>query len=124
MRHLPHLYELGRNINQRLLDVQRVSQDCGMSGESIQRLVEPTVAPDGQRAPGLRMGNPRVMALLLALTSFIHLVDGFSNNDLRRLVADLLDADSSQYTAGQMTYDLRRLRLKGIIARVPGKNRY
>ena len=124
VRHLPHLYELGRNINRRLLDVQRVSQNCGMSGESIQRVVEPTVTKDGQRAPGLRMGNPRVMALLLALTSFIHLVDGFSNKDLRRLVADLLDADSSEYTAGQMTYDLRRLRLKGIIARVPGKNRY
>jgi hypothetical protein len=124
IRHLPHLYELGRNINRRLLDVQRVSQNCGMSGESIQRVVEPTVAPDGQRTPGLRMGNPRVMALLLALTSFIHLVDGFSNKDLRRLVADLLDTDPAHYTAGHMTYDLRRLRLKGIIARVPGKNRY
>lgn len=124
IRHLPHLYELGRHINRRLLDVQRVSQTCGMSGESLQRVVEPTVTADGQRAPGLRLGNPRVMALLLALTSFVHLVDGFSHKDLRRWVADLLDAAPSGYSAGQMTYDLRRLRLKGLIARQPRKNRY
>ncbi|MBN2574538.1 MAG: hypothetical protein JXP73_08220 [Deltaproteobacteria bacterium] len=29
-----------------------------------------------------------------------------------------------QYTAGKMTYDLRRLRLRGLIARIPGTQRY
>jgi hypothetical protein len=39
-------------------------------------------------------------------------------------VADLLDTDSYSYSAGQMTYDLRRLRLKGLIHRPQGKNKY
>lgn len=57
------------------------------------------------------------MALFAALTLFLHLPNGFRNRDLRKHVADLLGADVSEYEAGKMTYDLRRLRLKGIISR-------
>jgi hypothetical protein len=64
------------------------------------------------------------MALFLALTLFHHLIDGFHNRDLRSLVADLLGVPIEQYTANQMTYDLRRLRLKGLIFRPPRTNRY
>src|ERR1041384_2299971 len=64
------------------------------------------------------------MALLLAITLFQHLVDGFHNRDLRGMVADLLGVTIEQYTASQMTYDLRRLRLKGLIFRPPRTNRY
>ena len=50
---------------------------------------------------------------------------GFANRDLRKHVSDLLDVDPQQYHAGKMTYDdLRRLRLKGIIARGPRSTRY
>jgi hypothetical protein len=124
LRNFPYLQQLGRRINRRLLDVQRVSYNCGMSDESIQKVVQPTVTEDGQRAPGLKFGDPRVMALFLALTLFTNLVNGFRNRDLRPLVADLLDTDSYSYSAGQMTYDLRRLRLKGLIHRPQGTNKY
>ena len=63
------------------------------------------------------------MALLLALTLFQHLIDGFRNQDLRKQVADLLGVTMSDYTANQMTYDLRRLRLKGLVYRPPGTHR-
>src|SRR6266436_5516502 len=36
----------------------------------------------------------------------------------------LLGVTSEQYTSSQMTYDLRRLRLKGLIFRPPKSNRY
>ncbi len=39
-------------------------------------------------------------------------------------VADLLGVSLTAYTSNQMTYDLRRLRLKGLIYRPPGANRY
>jgi hypothetical protein len=52
----------------RLLEVERVSQNCGLSADSIQRVVQPTVNKDGHKAPGLRFGDPRVMALMLSLT--------------------------------------------------------
>jgi hypothetical protein len=124
LRNLPYLQQLGRNINRRLLDVQRVSYNCGMSDESIQKVVQPSVTEDDQRAPGLKFGDPRVMALFLALTLFTNLVNGFRNRDLRTHVADLLETDTYSYAAARMTYDLKRLRLKGLIARPPGTNRY
>ena len=106
------------------MDVQRVSHNCGLSGESIDRVVRPTLTEDGQRAPGLRFGDPRVMALFLALSLFLHVVNGFRNRDLRYAVADLLGIDLTNYSTGKMTYDLRRLKLKGIIFRAEKSNRY
>jgi len=124
LANLPYLAKIGRQINRRLLEVERVSHNSGLSGDSIQRVVQPTVTEDGKKSPGLKFGQPRVMALFLALTLFHHLIDGFCNADLRSHVADLLGMDTAQYTSNQMTYDLRRLRLKGLIYRPPGRNRY
>ena len=86
---LPYLEQIGRQINRRLLDVQRVSHDCHLSPESVERVVLPTVTEDGQRAPGLRFGQLRVMALLAALTSFLAATQGFTHRSLRPQVADL-----------------------------------
>jgi hypothetical protein len=124
LANLPYLQKIGREINRRLLDVERVSHNSGLSGDSIQRVVQPTVTNDGEKAPALKFGQPRVMALLLALTMFQHLIDGFHNRDLRALVIDLLGVKAEEYTTSQMTYDLRRLRLKGLIYRPPKTHRY
>jgi len=124
LKNLPHLKQILRHINHRLLEVERVSQDCRFSQQSMQRLIEPTVTPDGQKAPGLKFGQPRVMALLMALCLFLTLPAGFRNRQLREYVAALLGRELADYRPGQMTYDLRRLRLKGLICRQPGTTRY
>ena len=51
----------------------------------------------------------------------VHAVDGFTNRSLRTRVAALLGVP---YTSGQMTYDLRRLRRKGLIRRLDHANTY
>jgi predicted MarR family transcription regulator len=61
------------------------------------------------------------MALTGALCAFIHAVAGFTNHSLRGLVAGLLGHD---YSTSQMTYDLRRLRLHGLIQRIPRTHTY
>jgi hypothetical protein len=124
LSNLAYLGKIGREINRRLLEVERGSHNSGLSGDSIQRVVQPTVTEDGQKAPALKFGQPRVMALWMALTRFEHLIDGFHNRALRTLVADLLGIPGEQYTGSQMTYDLRRLRLKGLIFRPPKTHRY
>ena len=55
------------------------------------------------------------------LCAFVHAVAGFTNKGLRGLVAGLLGAD---YTTAQMTHDLRRLRLHGLMERLPRSNTY
>src|SRR5262249_49449118 len=76
---------------------------------------------DGQRTGALRFGDGRVMALAGALCLTVHAIAGFNNRSLRALVGDLL---GTTYTSAQMTYDLRRLRLHGLIARVPKSSTY
>ena len=75
---------------------------------------------DGLPAPGLRFGDPRVMALLACLCHWRPPLHGLTNRSLRELVADLIPG----YNARQATYDLRRLRRKGLIRRVPRSQRY
>jgi hypothetical protein len=117
---LPYLRELGHQVNRKLLEVERVSHACVLTQEALDRLQQPSIEA-GQRAPALRFGDPRVMALLQAITGFTHLPRGFRNRDLRPHVAALL---GRPYSTTQMTYDLRRLRLKGLIHRIPKTHRY
>src|SRR6202521_350633 len=101
LANLPHLQKIGRQINRRLLEVERISHNSGLSGDSIQKVLQPTVTQDGEQAPALKFGQPRVMALLLSLTLFQHLIDGFRNRDLRQQVVDLLGVTSDHYKAAQ-----------------------
>jgi hypothetical protein len=120
LENLPHLRALGQQVNRKLLEVERVSHQCVLTQDALDRLQCPTVEA-GQRAAALRFGDPRVMALLQAITGFTHLPRGFRNRDLRPHVEALF---GQPYTAAQMTYDLRRLRLKGLIHRIPQTHRY
>jgi hypothetical protein len=71
--------------------------------------------------PGCASGTPGVVAVLAAIVGFTHLLAGFDNPTLVRQVATLLD---SPYSSRQATYDLRRLKRKGLIIRLPGHHRY
>lgn len=88
---------------------------------ALQSVVMPSIDEDGNRAPGLRFGDPRATALLAAVACFTHVVGGLTNHGLCELMAALLD---QPYNHRQATYDLRRLRRKGLIERVPGRNLY
>jgi hypothetical protein len=57
-------------------------------------------------------------------SAFDLLPTGFSNGQLRIRLAPLLGLDSQQLTPGKMTYHLRRLRLHGLIERIPHTHRY
>jgi hypothetical protein len=61
------------------------------------------------------------MAVLGAVVGFHHLVGGFSNAELVDQVQGLLH---TRYGSHQATYDLRRLRRKALIAKVPHTRRY
>jgi hypothetical protein len=113
------LLRIGQRTNQRLLSAQLDACHCAPDATTLARVVLPSVH-DGQRAPGLRFGDPRVMALLACLCHHGHLFNGLTNRSLRELIGGLIDG----YTASQATYDLRRARRKGLIRRVPRTQRY
>src|SRR3954449_5244598 len=123
LMNLPALRRIGFDANRRLLDVQRINQDCAI-GEDACRGVNGPVDVDGQRASGLRFADVSVQALFSALLVFRLLARGFSNRDLRDYWAPLLGKAPDDMTPGQMTYHLRRLRLHGLIERIAGTHRY
>lgn len=120
---LPALRQIGFEANRRLLRVEKLSHDCMLGEEAFSSVTNP-VRRDNQRGSALRYGDPRVMALMSVLCLFFNLPDGFRNSDLRANVAQLLGLDPASYKPGSMTYDLRRLRLHGLIKRIPHSYRY
>ena len=114
------LIDIGHQINQRLLDHQLDACQCAPDATLLERVVLPSTTDDGLPAPGLRFGDPRTMALLACLCCYQHLFAGLTNRTLRELIAGLIPG----YGPRQMTYDLRRLRRKGFIQRIPRTQRY
>jgi hypothetical protein len=123
LHNLAALRQVGFNANRRLLHVQTISHDCALGEADLQRHQRP-VQINGQRASALRFADARVQALMQALLLFVLLAHGFSNRELREHLASLLGLDPRQWRPGRMTYDLRRLRVHGLIERIPKTHRY
>ena len=121
---LPNLEELqgkARAVNRRILEAERAGQATVLASPAFERIAHPSVTDDGRRTPALRFGDPRVTALAGALAATLTAATGIRNKSLRAMMTGLLHAP---YTPGQMTYDLRRLRLAGLIRRIEHTNAY
>lgn len=120
LANLPALVEIGRAINGRLLALERDAQRCVPAAATFEALVRPSGPPE-RRAPGLRFGDPRVVALFGALADFRWAAADIRSGPLREAVEHLL---GSPYGPRQMAYDLRRLVRKGLLERIEHTFRY
>jgi hypothetical protein len=120
---LPALRQIGFGANRRILQLEKLTHDCSIGQQSFQQLQQPADI-EGQRVSALRFGDPRVQALFAVLVIFSLQPQGFRNRELRPLLAQALGLDNQQITRGKMSYDLRRLRLHGLIQRIAGTHRY
>jgi hypothetical protein len=124
LRRLEHFDELSgkaRAINHRIVEAERVGQGTVLASPAFERIAHPSVE-DGRRAPALRFGDPRVQALAGALAHTLTAAVGITNRSLRAQMPTLLGGGN--YTTSQASYDLTRLRVKGLIERLPGRNLY
>jgi hypothetical protein len=118
---LPELQAKARAINDRLLHTETAGQDTVLVSPVIERITRPTLTGEGRKAPALRFGDLRVQALAGATAAMLFTVTGITNKTLRGLMTGLLHRP---YSMNQASYDLSRLARNGLIARVPGRNRY
>jgi hypothetical protein len=123
LKNLPALRQVGFQANRRLLDVQKISHDCSIGEDAFDRVARPAEV-EGQRASALRFGDKRAQALFAVLVVFSLQLRGFNNSEMRALLAQMPGLDPANYPIGRMTCDLRRLRLHGIIERIPHSHRY
>lgn len=136
---------LGGEFGLRVIDDKRVLECCNWLEEiSVHEDISGLVSYDstlgwrmkaGYRSPGMNTGPyglrfttetaPRIVpGGIVALAAFLTLPNGFSNAALRPHVAQLMAKHPAAYRPAQMTYDLRRLRLHGLIERIPHSQRY
>jgi len=112
---------VGTFANRCLCDAEAADAQPAPDVATFCQVTRPSTTDDGLYAPGLRFGEQRVMAILAALVGFCFLIRGFTNRQLVERVGALLQ---SPYASRQATYDLRRLRRKGLIAKIAGTQRY
>jgi hypothetical protein len=115
------LRAVGDSANRRLCDAEAQTARPAPDVVTLTHVTRPSTTNDGLHAPALAFGDPRVMALLACLVHFSHLLAGFTNRQLVEVVNSLWD---QPYSSRQATYDLRRLRRKGLITRLPRSQRY
>ncbi len=58
LEHLPELITIGRQVNDRLLTVERAGQGCAIGSALFERIHQPYIR-EGQRTGALRFGDPR-----------------------------------------------------------------
>ena len=124
LTNLPALRQIGFQANRRLLAAQKLSHDPIAGAAALAQVTDPVITPAGTRIAGMRFTDLRVQALLAVLCTFRLLPHGFTNAVLRRHLAPLIGKTPDLMTSGQITYDLRRLRMHGLIERIPGTFRY
>lgn len=123
LTNLPALRKIGFQANRRLLEVQRISQDPIVGDDTLQMMQQPLVV-NGVRTSALPFANQAAQDLLQALPIFRLNADGFDTKQLRTHLAQLQGKQPHQISQGAMSYNLRRLRLRGLIERIPKTHRY
>src|SRR5206468_4400239 len=92
----------------------------------LHNLTQPTVLPSGKRIPGLKLDHPRQLALMHALVCFAHIAAGntFTTAELYPYVLAALQTSAAHYSLASLRYDLRKLRAKHLVEKLPKSRRY
>ena len=94
--------------------------------EQLRKLTHPTLLPNGRRIPGLKLDQPRQLALMHSLVRFCYLAaEGtFTTRDLYPQTLQALHMTPEQYKLASLRYDLWKLRAKGLVEKIAHSRRY
>jgi len=124
INNLPRLREVLAQSNARYQEAQQDVLASSIDRGQLERLGQASVSASGRRTPGLHLDDRRLLAVLQALTSFAYLL-GHGNFRTRELLGDVQRAlGRPEYRLSQLRYDLGKLRVKGLVRRLPRSQRY
>jgi len=126
VENLPELRKKLGDIIDRYLEVQQDILETFVDRQQLRELTQPTVLANGKRIPGLKLDQPRQLALMHSLVRFCHLAaEGtFTTQDLYPRTLHALRMAPEQYKLGSLRYDLWKLRAKGLVEKIPQSRRY
>jgi len=113
-------------INDNYLDIQQDILETFVDRGQLQNLAQPTYSPSGKRIPGLKLDNPRQLALMHALVRFAQIAAAgtFSTGEVHPHVTAALGGAAERYSLSSLRYDLSKLRAKGLVEKLPRSRRY
>jgi hypothetical protein len=76
------------------------------------------------RVGGIDINNPRMRAVIEAVTGFAAAPNGFRASDIAARVQEIMGNSKDTYTSRKAAYDLKKLRGKNVICRVGKSRRY
>ncbi len=123
---LPQLRQTLSGIIDRYLEVQQDILETFVDREQLHHLTQPTILPNGRRIPGLKLDQPRQLAVMHSLVRFCYLAaEGtFTTRDLYPQTLQALHMTPEQYKLASLRYDLWKLRAKGLVEKIPHSRRY
>jgi DNA-binding transcriptional ArsR family regulator len=126
IENLPQLREKTSAIIDNYHNAQQDILETFVDRGQLQKLAEPTVLANGKRIPGLKLDQPRQLAVMHALVRFANIAAGgtFTTLDLFAPTLDALGYNATKYSLASLRYDLSKLRAKGLVEKVPRSRRY
>jgi hypothetical protein len=121
---LPSYQQVMRSANERYLDALSVVADPTGSYQSVSHVAEAKVSA-GRRYAGFNPAKRDDARLFQAVLSGDHLLRGFHNAEIREaLYGPTSDADERRRQANRVTRLLKRLHVRGLLAKIPRTRRW
>jgi len=113
-------------IDDNYLDIQQDILETFVDRGQLHQLAKPTHTVSGKRIPGLKLDNPRQLALMHAVVRFAQIAAAgtFSTGEIHPHVAAALGPAAERYSLASLRYDLSKLRAKGLVQKLPRSRRY
>ena len=117
-------HEVSLAANQRYLDAISVVEDPAPAYRQMEELTEPVVL-SGRSHAGFNPASPADIKLFGAVLNGNHLLRGFRNADIREALCGLTDeAAERRRQSASVGRMLKRLHVRGLIAKVPRSRRW
>ncbi len=116
-----YLFEVSKSANERYLGALSAVVPLHDCVKELEQLAQPV--RDGQnRHAGFNPLSPEVTRVFEAVLDGAHSINGFRNKDLRnQLFGDTGSTDKRKKTSSKITRMIRKLRVHGLISKIPRK---
>jgi hypothetical protein len=119
----PEIASLLREMLERFLEVLACVDLSSISANTWDQLRVPSRVGT-TRVPGVDIAKPRVRAFIEAVIALAPKPGGFTLKDLTHKVREIGASSFATYNSCHAAYDLRKLRGKGFVHKVPKSHRY
>jgi hypothetical protein len=121
---LPTYQQVARAANERYLEALSVVADPAPSYQQVSQFTESKVVR-GRRYAGFNPARSEDVELFQAVLAGDHLLRGFRNAEIRRLLwGESKDSRQRQRQANAITRRLKRLHVRGLLAKIPRTHRW